>query len=151
MRKTCEDHRLIGEILVERGFITGSQLEKALDVQKGERTAVCLGGVLIRLGYVREIDIVTAVVLQCDLPYIAVTRHNIDPEVARLIPADMARRNRLVPLDRIGNILSVVALNPLDGRVRHEIEVLTGCHIAMFISTSSEIDQALARVYPAVL
>ncbi len=151
MQKPCDDHRLIGEILVERGFITEDQLKTALAVQQDEGSSVCLGGVLIRLGYVSEIDIVTAVVLQCDLPYIAVTRHAIDPEVARLIPVDVAYRNHLVPLDRIGNIVSVVTLSPLDAKVRREVEALTGCHVAMFISTASEIDQALARAYPVAV
>ncbi len=151
MKNPCDGHRLIGEILIERGFITQAQLEKALAAQKDQGGCVYLGGVLIGLGYVTEIDIVTAVVLQCNLPYIAVSKHLIDPQIARLIPADVACGNRLVPLDRIGNILSIVALNPLDAKVRRELEGLTGCHIAMFISTASQIDQALARAYPAVV
>ena len=107
-----------------------------------------MGEVLTNLGYVTEIDIVTALVVQCNLPYIAVTKHIIDKDIARLIPADVARRDRLVPLDKIGNILSVVMLNPLDEKTRRDVESLTGCHIATFISTRSEIDQALARLYP---
>ena len=148
MEKCCHDRRLIGEILVSRGAITPLQLQQALAVQKGDGARPYLGEVLTNLGYVTEIDIVTALVVQCNLPYIAVTKHAIDRNVARLIPADIARRDRLVPLDRIGNILSVVMQNPLDAKMRREVEELTGCHIATFISTRSEIDQALARLYP---
>ena len=148
MRQGCHDRRLIGEVLLERGMITDVQLQEALVVQKAEGGRAFLGEVLMRLGYVSEIDIVTALVLQCNLPYIAVMKHSIDSDVARLIPADVARRDRLVPLDRIGNILSVVMQNPLDDAMRDEVEQLTGCHIATFISTRSEIDQALMRLYP---
>jgi type IV pilus assembly protein PilB len=148
MDKNCHDRRLIGEILVERELITPLQLQQALAVQKGDVSRPYLGEVLTDLGYVTEIDIVVALVVQCNLPYIAVTKHSIDKDVARLIPADVARRDRLVPLDRIGNILSVVMQNPLDEKMRREVEVLTGCRIATFISTRCEIDQALARLYP---
>ncbi len=148
MERNCHDRRLIGEILVDREVITPVQLQQALAVQKGDAARPYLGEVLTNLGYVTEIDIVTALVVQCNLPYIAVTKHIIDRDVARLIPADVARRDRLVPLDRIGNILSVVMQNPLDERMRREVQELTGCLIATFISTRSEIDQALARLYP---
>ena len=148
MGNHCHDRRLIGEILVDRGSITPVQLQQALAVQKGDASRPYLGEVLTNLGYVTEIDIVTALVVQCNLPYIAVTKHIIDKDIARLIPADVARRDRLVPLDKIGNILSVVMLNPLDEKTRRDVESLTGCHIATFISTRSEIDQALARLYP---
>ena len=148
MDKNCHDRRLIGEILVERGLITPLQLQQALAVQKGDRSHPYLGEVLTNLGYVTEIDIVIGLVVQCNLPYIAVTKHIIDKDVARLIPADVARRDRLVPLEKIGNILSVVMQNPLDEKMRHDVESLTGCRIATFISTRSEIDQALARLYP---
>ncbi len=148
MNKISHDRHLIGEILVERGSITPLQLQQALAVQKGDPLHPYLGEVLTYLGYVAEIDIVIALVVQCNLPYIAVTKHVIDKDVARLIPADVARRDRLVPLDKIGNILSVVMQNPLDERMRREVEELTGCRIATFISTRSEIDQALMRLYP---
>ena len=148
MGKIAHDRRLIGEILVERELISPVQLQQALAVQKGDASRPYLGEVLTNLGYVTEIDIVTALVVQCNLPYIAVTKHIIDKDIARLIPADIARRDRLVPLDKIGNILSVVMQNPLDERMRREVEALTGCCIATFISTRSEIDQALARLYP---
>ena len=148
MSKSCHDRRLIGEILVERGLITEEQLAQALAVQKVEGCGY-LGSILVRLGYAQEIDIVIALVVQCNLPFISVSKYDINPEIARLIPAQVAQRDRLVPLDKIGNILSVVMLNPLDDNMRREVESITGCRIATFISTSVEIDQALARLYPA--
>ena len=147
MPAMCHDHRLIGEILVGREVVTPAQLAQALSVQKTGDTGF-VGDILVRLGYVNEIDIVTALVIQCNFPYIAVTRYLVEPGILRLIPFDVARRNRLVPLDRIGNILSVVMQNPLDAALRQEMEDLTHCRIATFISTRSEIDLALAYFYP---
>jgi type IV pilus assembly protein PilB len=147
MIKFYLERRLIGEIFVERGVISQAQLDRALEVQQTSGTGEYIGEILMRLGYLNEIDIVTALVLQCNLPYIAVSKHDVSPEVLGLIPADFARHSRLVPLDRIGNILSVVMMNPMDENKRQEVEMITGCKIATFISTRSEIDAALKRFY----
>ena len=140
------ERKLIGEILVERGLVTQANLDLALERQKKTRN-VFIGEMLIELGFLAEIDIVTALVLQCNLPYITISKHQIDPEVIRLIPAEMARSNRLVPLDRIGNVLSVVMANPIDQALREEVERVTGCNIAVFISTRLEIDNALIKYF----
>ena len=147
MTKCSLDRKLMGAILLERGLITPQDLERALDHQKSSPGSF-LGEILVRLGILTEIDIVTALVLQCNLPYISISKHRIDDEVARLIPAATARRDRVIPLDRIGSVLSIVMAGPLDDTLRWQLEQVTGCKIAMFITTPAEIDGALDRLYP---
>ncbi len=144
--RSCSERKLIGEVLVERGVVTEAQLQAALDQQKREPSA-CIGEILSRTGDVSQIDIVIALIIQYNLPYIAVSRHVIDQAVIRLIPADIVHREKVVPLDRIGNILSVVMENPLDETLREEMERLSGCRIAVFISTPSEIRGTIDRLY----
>src|ERR1041385_5680337 len=105
------DKLLIGEILIKRNRITKEQLDHALEAQKKENGFI--GEILMKLGYVEERDIVVALVVQCGLPYIAVNKYTIDPAVVRLIPKEVAQQERLIALDRIGDILSVVMTNPL--------------------------------------
>jgi type IV pilus assembly protein PilB len=147
IEKCCLEKRLIGEILVSRQMVTAAQLDEALRVQRTQRPGVFLGEVLIQLGYVSDIDIVTALVLQCNLPYIAVSKHEIAREVLALVPAEVARREKVVPLDRIGSVLSLVMHNPIDAKLREDLERATGCQIAVFISTRGEIERALERFY----
>lgn len=136
---------LIGKILTERKKITPAQLEQALKIQQNERGFI--GEILVKLGYLDELDIVVALVTQCGLPYISVNKYNIDPEVLRLIPVDLARVHHVIPLDRIGDVVSVVLINPLTDELREKLESLTGCRVAAFISTKKEIDEAIERSY----
>ena len=136
---------LIGEILMKRKRITQAQLDHALEVQKKENGFV--GEILVKLGYLDERDIVVALVVQCGLPYIAVNKYNIDPQVLTVIPREIALRERVGPLDRIGSILSVVMSNPLSDTRKSELEALTKCRVATFIATKSEIDEAIAKFY----
>ena len=99
------------------------------------------------MGYVDERDIVVALVVQCGLPYIAVNKYNIDPAVLAAIPKETVIRERLIPLDRIGGILSVVMANPLNDTKKAELEALTKSRVAIFIATKTEIDEAIAKFY----
>lgn len=136
---------LIGEILVRRHLITGQQLNEALDVQKKE--SGFLGEILVKLGYLEERDIVVALIVQCALPYIAINKYEIDPKVLELVPEKVAREFHVIPLDRVGDVLSVVMVNPLSSQLKTELEKITGCKIATFIATKTEIIEAISRWY----
>ena len=136
---------LIGEILLERKKITPAQLEQALKIQQDGHGF--LGEILVKLGYLDDRDIVVALITQCGLPYISVNKYQVDPEIIRLIPVDVAKEHHVIPLDRIGDVLSVVMTNPLTDELREKLESLTSCRVATFISTKGEIDEAIARSY----
>jgi len=154
---------LLGEILIQRKNITRSQLEEALALQKKGRCAHrngqaaspfwnelendFIGEILVKLGYLDERDIVVALVIQLGLPYIAVNKYAIDPAIVRLIPLEVAQKERVIALDRIGDILSVVMINPLTQEKKEFLESLTRCSIVTFISTKTEIQEAIARHY----
>ncbi len=136
---------LLGEILIQRKRITREQLETALRTQK-EKGGI-IGEILVDLGFLEERDIVVALVIQCGLPYIAVNKYTIDPQIVRLIPKEVAQKEKVIALDRIGEILSVVMCNPLTDDEKKYLETLTKCRVATFISTQSEIEEAIARYY----
>lgn len=136
---------LIGEILLKRHLITEQKLKEALDVQKKE--SGFLGEILVKLGYLEERDIVVALVVQCSLPYIAINKYEVDPKVLELVPEKVAREFHVIPLDRVGDVLSVVMVNPLSAQMKSELEKITGCKIATFIATKSEILEAISRWY----
>jgi len=136
---------LLGEILIQRKRITQEQLGSALQIQKEK--GGFLGEILVNLGLLDERDIVVALVIQCGLPYIAVNKYAIDPQIVRLIPKEVALKEKVIALDRIGEILSVVMVNPLTDEKKNYLESLTKCRVATFISTKSEIEEAIARNY----
>src|SRR5256885_756083 len=91
---------LLGEILIQRKRITRSQLDAALQTQKEKGGFI--GEVLVGMGLLDERDIVVALVIQCGLPYIAVNKYAIDPQVVSLIPREVAQKEKVIALDRIG-------------------------------------------------
>ena|SRR3989338_548642 len=137
--------QLLGQILIKRGLITQEQLKEALEAQKSE--GGFLGEVLVKLGHITEKDIVVALIVQCGFPYIAVNKYEIDANISGLIAKDVAMKHHIIPLDRVGDVLSVVMANPLDLSIIEELEKITNCKIATFIATKAEIDEAIGRWY----
>ena len=137
--------QLLGEILVERKLISPQQLQTALSLQQREQGY--LGDILVKLGFTEELDILVALVVQGNFPYLAVDQYDIDPRVLQLIPKEIAYKNFVMPIDAVGSILSVVMANPLDQGLRAELQRLTNHTITPFIATKSQIERALGRWY----
>jgi len=137
--------RRLGTIMMERRLITNSQLEHALRIQDGKKGY--LGKILVELGYISERDIVIAIVIQCHIPYIAINDYELDHDVVNLVPAELAHKYHVMPLDRVNHILSIVMADPFDTEARIELQSITNCRLMLFISTQSEIEKAIFRWY----
>ena len=120
-------------------------MKKALEVQGKEKKL--LGDIIVELGLLEERDIVLALIMQCGFPYISLSKYAIDTDLLRKIPVDVVRKYKVIPIEQVGNILNVVMSDPLDLSVKEEVEQITGCKLAAFIATRSEIEEAIGRHY----
>src|SRR5215203_101714 len=86
----------IGDILVREGLITAQQLAKALQEQKQSGTRV--GYNLVKLGFLPEIELTKMLAKQHKMPAVDLTRFEVDPKIAKMIPPDLAVKNLVIPL-----------------------------------------------------
>jgi type IV pilus assembly protein PilB len=132
----------LGEILVNEGLITNEQIHEGLSEQ--QKNGGLLGENLIKLGYVTEFDIAAAMSTQFNLPYIDATRYTITKEAFNLLPIDFMKQ--FIIIDKIGSVLLIAISSPLNEKIFDEIEKMTSCQIFAFVSTSSQIKQAMQSV-----
>lgn len=135
----------LGQVLIQRGLITAEQLKQALATQKEQ--GGLLGEILTKLGFATEEDIAQALAIQHDFPYLPLANYEIDSEVLKLIPESLAHKYCFLPIDKMGDILTVVMANPLDAKAIEDIEALTKCKIETFVATYTEIKEAIERCY----
>ncbi|MDI6759079.1 MAG: hypothetical protein QMD94_05360 [Candidatus Omnitrophota bacterium] len=135
----------LGELLIERGIINQGQLEMALASQK-ERGGL-IGEILIELGLAKEEEIAHALTAQYGFPYLSLSNYDIDLEVVNLIPGRVARQYFLMPVDKVGNNLTIAMSNPLNGNAIEDVEFLSGCSVQVFVATSSDIKKTIAKYY----
>ena len=137
----------LGELLLEQGVIHHEQLETALKHQKEEGGMI--GDIIIKLKFATEKDIAQALTAQYGFPYLPLSSYEIDPEVIKTIPVTLCREYSLIPIDKIGQSLTITMVNPLDVEAIEKIETLTGCTVQTFVSTNSDIKQAIDKYYSA--
>ncbi len=135
----------LGEILLERGLITQRQLEQALAQQK--TAGGLLGHVLVTLGFVTEEEIALALTTQYGFPYLPLESYEIDETVIAVVPEQMAREYCLIPIDHIGNALTLAMADPSNLLAIEAVETMTKCVVQAFVSTPSDITKAIVKFY----
>lgn len=135
----------LGELLLERKVITEEQLKIALGVQ--EEKGGLLGQVLMNLGYATEEAVAQALTTQYGFPYLPLKHYQIDGELIQLIPENVARQYCLIPVDRIGDALTVAMADPLHAKAVEDIEMLTQCAVSVFVATMSDVIEAIEENY----
>ena len=138
-------NKQLGELLIERGIINQHQLDKALTLQK-ERGGL-IGEVLVELGFAKEEDITQALTAQYGFPYLPLANYEINPEIVNIIPSRVARQYLLIPVDKVGNNLTLTMSNPLNVHAVEDVELLSGCSIQIFVSTLSDVKGAIEKYY----
>lgn len=131
----------MGKMLIERHIITEEQLNQALDEWK--KKGGYLSQHLIALGFATEQDIAVCLSNQYNFAYLPLKRYNIAEEVLKSIPLKWIRIYMLLPVDKIGNVLSVAMADPLNEGVIQMLQQISNCDIQVFISTYSELNEAI--------
>lgn len=143
--KKAQETKKIGELLVEEGIISKSQLNEALERQKrkGGKTV----DTLISLGYMDSSEFVRFLAKRPGIPSISLGYCKVTDTLLELIPTEFATKNEVFPIDKLGKLLTVGMVCPLDRATINELEEITGLSVKPMLCTESEIRLALSRHY----
>jgi type IV pilus assembly protein PilB len=133
----------LGEILVEEGLISAEQLERALLEQS--RTDQLLGRILIDLKMVRESDLMAALAKQIGFRFVDLTDFQIDGTAAMLIPEQVARRYRALPIGYEEERLLVAMADPANLFALDDIRTMTGMEVQPVVATAADIESAIRK------
>ncbi|RKY34766.1 MAG: hypothetical protein DRP80_01810 [Candidatus Omnitrophota bacterium] len=135
----------LGELLIEKGLISRTQLQEALKVQK-ERGGL-IGEVMVSLGFAKEEDIAHILSLQYGFPYLPLEHYEIPKELVKIIPKQVASQYCLIPIDKIGSTLTIAMANPLNPQAIDDVEYISNSDVQIFVATASDIRKAIERCY----
>jgi type IV pilus assembly protein PilB len=137
--------RRLGDLLVAEGLISSEQLQRALGEQKGSNEK--LGSILVRLGMVNEDSLIGFLSRQYGVPSITLSQLDIDPEVTRLIPAQIARKYEVLPVKRAGNTLTLAMADPTNVFALDDISFMTNLQVVPVVASQGAIRKAIERIY----
>src|SRR5215510_540526 len=135
----------IGEILVREGMITKEQLSKALQEQKQNGTRV--GYNLVKLGFIQEIELTKMLAKQHKMPAVDLSRFEVDPKIAKMIPNELAQKHLVVPLKRDGRTLTVALGDPSNLGVLEDLKFITRYDIFPVLAGEYTLRTIVDRIY----
>jgi len=135
----------LGRLLVSKNIISEPQLQKALEKQKssGDR----LSSILVNLGFIKEDTLLSFLSGQYGIPSINLCEFNINPDLIKLIPADLAYKYLAFPLSLRGTTLVIAMADPSNIFAVDDIKFLTGFRIEALAAAESAIKEALTEYY----
>ncbi len=137
--------KMLGEMLVAGGLITGEQLQRALGEQKKRGGKV--GEMLVALGFLDEHTMASFLARQLHIPFIEIEKQLIDADSVKILPGEMARRLAAVPLYTDQDSLVVAMADPLDIFGLDDIRKTTGRQVKPVVATRTDIQKAIDRYY----
>lgn len=135
----------LGEALIEKGLITRDQLQLALEEQK--KSGELLGNILVKKKYVSEETMVILLSVLLGVDYVDLSSRKIHPDLIQSVPENIARKFKVIPLEKNRNVLTLAMVDPKNIFALDEIKSSLNCTVEPRIATESGIKRALERCY----
>jgi type IV pilus assembly protein PilB len=139
----------LGQMLVNDKVLSSEQLNAALDRQR--KTRERLGQVLIDMKLIDE-DILLKY-LSAQFRKDPISRQalgELDPEVVKLVPEEVARQYGVIAAQRSGRRLIVATADPLNVMAMDDLRRATGLDVDFRIGPGSAIQEAIEKTYRRV-
>ena len=135
----------IADVLIEEGLLLPNQLEEAIGIQKSE------GGRLLKIlterQFVTDQDMVFSMGRCLNTPPVNLSRLRVPEEVMSLVPRDMAKANKLVPIARLDGKLFVAMADPTNVLAVDDLKRRVQLEIVPMIATERAVTDALSGVH----
>jgi type IV pilus assembly protein PilB len=143
---TANDEYVV-EILQGVGLIDRNQASQALSLAQQQDKSVI--EVMAQNKIASKADILKALANQFGMEYISLSGLDLAQEVIDLVPGDVARRYKIIPVYKNDNTLTVALSDPLDVETLDSLRYVLRCDVGGVVASSEEIDAALNHYYAA--
>jgi len=137
----------IAKILIDKKLLTENDIKKAIELQKSKGGK--LSDILVGMGLVSRQDLTVALSEELGFPPIDLSRYKIGADILKFIPAKTAKQYKIIPISKMGNLLTVAMSDPLNVFVIDDLKSITGCDIGPVISNEKDINDAIYEYYDA--
>ncbi|MGD6832047.1 GspE/PulE family protein [Sutcliffiella halmapala] len=139
-----QTRKRLGDLLVEAGIITESQLKSALKEKTREQK---LGDVLLQKGFITEQQLIEVLEFQLGIPHVSLFRYPFDEKLMHIVSKEFAKRNILIPLKKEHDRLYVAMSDPMDFFAMDDLRLSTGFEIEPVIATKDDILRSINKYY----
>jgi type IV pilus assembly protein PilB len=135
----------IADVLIDDGLLLPNQLEEAVGIQQKE------GGRLLKIltdrQFVTDQDMTVSMGRCLNTPLINLAKLRVPEDVMALVPREMAKTNRLLPIARLNGKLFVAMADPTNVLALDDVKRRVQLEVVPMIATEKSITNALAGVH----
>ncbi|HEY8022501.1 MAG TPA: type IV-A pilus assembly ATPase PilB [Thermoanaerobaculia bacterium] len=134
-----------GELLVKGGKISQAQLQEALALQKDQGGR--LGSNLVKLGFLTDRQLVESLSQHFRVPSVDLQGMDVEESVIKIIPADIARKYTILPVNKAGATVTVAMIDPTNVFAMDDVKFMTGYKVEPVVASENAIRMAIDRYY----
>jgi type II secretory ATPase GspE/PulE/Tfp pilus assembly ATPase PilB-like protein len=139
-------HLPIEDILLKKGILTSSQVEKLIQHQQDK--GISTSQALLELGYMKDEQTILQTMAEAwQIPLIDLKAKEILPETIAQIPAKVATHYKIIPVAFKEGILTIATNQPADIHLLDEISAVTGLRVDTAIAPLKDILEAIRQYY----
>ncbi|MGV3619957.1 MAG: type IV-A pilus assembly ATPase PilB [Archangium sp.] len=135
----------LGELLVRENLISVQSLRKAQEEQ--QKTGSRIGTALIKVGAIEETKLTDFLSKQYGVPAINLKEFDVEPDIIKLVPKEVAEKHLVIPVNRAGSALIVAMCDPANIYAVDDLKFLTGYNIEAVVASEPAIREAIERYY----
>lgn len=137
--------KTLWDTLVEAALITEEQLREAMDIL--ESSGESMEEYMVGQGWLTEYQLTLFTSLYLGVPFINVNRQDIQQDALDLVPEQIARKYRLIPISVENGALTVAMEDPRNLDALEELATASLKRVDAFISTPQDIQETIDRYY----
>ena len=131
----------LGELLIQKGYITDVQLLQALAESKRQKTPI--GSMLFKLGFITLEQLKEILHLQTGYEVVSADQLATQKQYVNILPENFIKTNRIIPISSDGKTLLLGVVTPVAPDVLKQVIYLTGQNPKQLLMTHFEFENAL--------
>ncbi|MBB2921850.1 ATPase, T2SS/T4P/T4SS family [Cellulomonas cellasea] len=133
----------LGEILLDEGLVTESQLMAAIDEQMARGQS--LGRTLVEIGILSEGQLVKALARQVGMDFIDLDEYPVDRSAVSVVPAALCRRYTVLPVGFANGSLVLATADPGNVVAVDDVRTMSGLRVTPVVATYDNLMRAIDR------
>jgi type IV pilus assembly protein PilB len=140
-----DQSKSLRETLIKSGLLSESQVKEAID--EGRRTGEPLIRSILRKGMVDENTMISFLEKEMEIPRVDLSSYLVDQKTVNLVPISIAKKYHLIPLFKVGDVLTIAMVDPFDVLALDEVRTRTKSDVEPMVASAKEVDQAIGQYY----
>lgn len=137
----------LAELLVSSNIIDLEQLDQARRDQRANGGRLTTA--VVRLGFVKDAELVEFMGKQYGLPTIDLVSFEVDPDAVKMLSRQVCEKHMVIPVSKAGKVLVVAFSDPSNIYVKDDLALLTRCKIEVVVASESQILAAIDKNFIA--